>query len=90
MHNSKFSQIVDGKDKLLVKPTSFFFLEPRLRSYVAEELPIAAVLHNDVEPGGRLDHLVHLDDVGVPNYFKNVEFTLHTLDIGDFLDFGFV
>ena len=87
MNYSEFSQVVNGEDKLLVKPARFFFLEPRLRCYVAEELSIAAVLHYDVEAEWGLNNFVHLNDMGVPHYFKNVDLACHSFDIIHLCDF---
>ena len=47
------------------------------------------MLHNDVQPGRRLNDLVHLNDVRVTYNFQNMDFSGHTLYIVDFSDFAF-
>lgn len=47
MHNAKLAQVGQRGNKLLEKLACFLLLEPILRGDEAEELSIAAVLHDE-------------------------------------------
>lgn len=87
MHDAKFAEVANRRNKLLVESACFLFFEFGFWSNITEELTVAAVLHYDVEAEWSLNNLVHLNDMGVAHYFKNVDLASHTLNIVDLCDF---
>lgn len=86
MHDAKLTEVADRPDQLLVKPARFLFLELGFAGDVREEFPVAAVLHNDVEPGRGFNNLVHLNDVWVAHYLQNMDLTRYSLYVVHFCD----
>lgn len=73
--------VLDAGDDLLVELAGLFLLQFGVLDDVVEELSTAGVLHDQVELLGRLDDLVQLDDVRVPDLLENVDLPGDSLDI---------
>lgn len=86
MHDAKLAQVGEGRYELLEEPARLFLFQLILRSDVAEELAIAAVLHDEEETIGCFNDFVELDDVWVSNDFQDVQLTgdsLHIVHVSD-------
>jgi hypothetical protein len=87
VHNAQLSKVSNCRYQLLKQPTSLLFFEFVLAGDVAEELAIAAVLHNYVQAGRRLNDLVHLNNVRMSDDLEDVDFSRYSLYIVYFSDF---
>ena len=70
---------------MLEESARFFFLQLVLRSDVAEQFTVAAMLHNQEQSSWRFDNLVQLDDMGMPHNLENVDLatdSFHVVHVG--------
>ena len=65
--------VLDAARDLLEEVARLVLDEPPLLDDVVEELPPLDVLHDHVDVGGRLDHLVEADDVGVAEEAEDLD-----------------
>lgn len=81
MADTRFVDILNARNKLLVHSDRRFFVESLMRHYIIEELTILAILHDQEKLAFSLNNFVKLDYVRVPNLLKNLDLSAYSLDI---------
>lgn len=78
--------ILNPRNDLLKELASFLFLQPGISHDIVKQFAPTSVLHDQVKLLWRLYYLVQLNDIGVPDKFKDVDFPGHSLDISHISD----
>ena len=81
MGDPQLSKVVYRRYELLEKSARLLLLQLIFGRDVAEQLAIAAVLHDEEEASWRLDDLVQLDDMRVAHYLQDVNLAADSLHI---------
>jgi len=81
MADTRFVDILNARNKLLVHSDRRFFVESLMGHYIIEELTILAILHDQEKLAFSLNNFVKLDYVRVPNLLKNLDLSAYSLDI---------
>jgi len=71
------------RNDLVEKAACLTLSHTSIRDNMVEELPTAAVLHDEVELSGCLNDLEELDDMRMLQELKDVDLTSHTLHISN-------
>jgi len=87
--NTNLVNIVDTGNYLLHKAASLVFLQAFALDNVVEEFSTACVLHDEEQLARSLDNFIQLNNIGVPHYFQNVDFSCHSFDVALVLDLVF-
>ena len=90
MGNAQLAQVLDTGDELLEEAARLLLCKVGFGSNVVEQFSVAAVLHDQEKALGCLDDFVQLNDGGVPNDLQDVDFSRHSFDVVDVLDFPLV
>lgn len=87
--DAQFVNVLYAGDDLLVHFGSFILLEPAVFDDVLEELSARTILHDQVQVIIVFNHLVQLNDVRVPDFLEDCDFSVDSVNIGLILDFIF-
>ena len=67
MHNPELVQVLNASYYLVEEPASLSLLYPLILNNEVEELPATSIFHDEVELLGRLNNLVELDYMRMPD-----------------------
>ena len=81
MADTRFVDILNAGNKLLVHSDRRFFVESLMGHDIIEELAILAILHDQEKFAFSLNNFVKLDYVRMPNLLKDLDLSAYSLDI---------
>lgn len=88
MHDAQSMQIIHSIDNLMKEPTRFLLRQPAshkslllLLGYVIKQLASSAILHHKEQIFRRLDDLIQLDEIRMPDQFEDMYLSGNTLDV---------
>eukprot|EP00350_Pseudokeronopsis_sp_OXSARD2_P011849 CAMPEP_0170552134 /NCGR_PEP_ID=MMETSP0211-20121228/10081_1 /TAXON_ID=311385 /ORGANISM="Pseudokeronopsis sp., Strain OXSARD2" /LENGTH=100 /DNA_ID=CAMNT_0010859695 /DNA_START=2519 /DNA_END=2821 /DNA_ORIENTATION=- len=81
MDDVQFMEVLDSRDDLLEELAGLFFLQGGIGHDIIEEFPSGGVLHDQIELSWRFNYLKELNDVGVSDHLKDLDFPLHALHV---------
>lgn len=90
MNNSIFMDILNSRQNLLHKLDGFLLIESFSLDDIIEQLSTLCIFHYKVNVGFRLDDLIELDDIGMPEYFEDTNLSSDSFYIGLLNDFLFL